>query len=669
MSTQIKELISELNDNQKQAVLMSIKENAMILAGAGSGKTKVLSTKIAYLVNEMKIPFERILSITFTNKAANEMKERIFKYSGVSNPRDIDFNIGTFHSIAHKFLRRYNSLFGISAHFHIIDQEDSFSIVKKIIKNKFNDDVLSSDKKFQKKIFLILGSNKEENIKPNDVVVHKGNNEEKIAKEVYKTYEDILERDNLVDFAGLLNKFHDGILSNAKLNDLFTKMFDIVFVDEFQDTNNVQYSLIKLLKSNGTSFFVVGDDDQSIYGFRGANYTNVRKYLNDFNVKPNAVVKLERNYRSTSNILEIANKIISNNTERLGKNLFTDKKPTSKVMLVNTYSDRDEAAFVAEKIKELISRGLVEENEIAILYRANYISRVFESALRFNNIRYKIYGGLSFYQRSEIKDFVAYLRLSTNLNSDLSFSRIINVPSRKIGDKTLEALSLAAQQNTSSLFEAIDKTDDKISKKFTGFVNDMQDIKKLLDSDNISLVDFGQKVLEITNFVSYYDDDSFDDRDMNTKELLSDMQDFEANLSAKKQKMTLTQKLSMFLSNVTLAGDKENQEDAEVQSRKHVSLMSVHGSKGLEFKTIFLVALENDVFPSGKEGVNIEEERRLMYVAVTRAKERLYLSNSQSRGFSSQPSDTKVRSMFIDEIPNELYLKHNYESTSNYKRY
>lgn len=651
-------LLNDLNTEQLKAVTSPLGKNIMVLAGAGSGKTKVLSTKIAWLKEEQHIPLERVLAITFTNKAANEMRERIFKYCNITNSKDIEFNIGTFHGIAHKFLRRYSNLFKVSPFFHIIDQEDSFNIVKKIVKDKLKDNPKGSDKKFQKRVFLFIGGHKEENIKPHQVTINPKDGDARFSLEVYKIYEQILERDNLLDFGGLLNKFYDGLLSDNRLCTLFRDMFDIIFVDEFQDTNNVQYSIIKILNNPNTSFFVVGDDDQSIYGFRGANYTNVQKYLDDFNARNN-VIKLERNYRSTSNILDIANEIISNNTARLGKNLFTNKQPTSKVVVTSCFTDRDEALFVCDKIKDLLSRKLMEAKDIAILYRANYISRVFESALRNAGIKYKIYGGLSFYQRAEIKDFIAYLRLVSNPSSDLSFLRIINVPSRKIGDKTLEQLTHKAQEMSLPLFKSIEHLDDKIKKKFITFLSDIEELSILIEDDSLPLNELGKIILERTDYVSFYEDDNYDERKMNAQELINDMAEFEENLKISKQKeVSLKKKLSLFLSSVTLAGDKDNQEGAEIDRSNHVSLMTVHGSKGLEFGTVFLPALEEGIFPSGKDDIDIEEERRLMYVAVTRAKERLYMSYCSFRGYSAQSDGERVNSRFIDEISKNHYMTH-----------
>ena len=629
------DLLKNLNEKQREAVLMT-DGPVMAIAGAGSGKTSVLTKRIAYLIFEKKVHFENILAITFTNKAANEMKERVHELTGIYTSR---MWISTFHAMCSKILREHIELLGYKKTFQIIDDDDVVQLVKSIMKKKNLDIKMYKPKTVKYHVIkLKFDPGHIHDIEaPLDAVVGS----------VFKQYQENLKENNLVDFEDLLILTIQLLKEHEDIRNYYQQKFKYVLVDEFQDTNNVQYELVKLLVNEDHNLFIVGDEDQSIYAFRGANIENIRKFKKDY--PEFHLVLLEQNYRSTNTILKAANQIIKNNSVRVEKNLYSTKGDGEIITHYKGITARDEVEFVAMQILKMC-RTDYEYNDFTVLYRANSTSRMFEEVFLQKQIPYRIFGNTSFFKRKEIKDFVAYLRLILNMDDAFSFMRVITTPKRGIGQVTIDKLVDYAIDYELDLMEAIDQADQFLSKsvsnKLTQFKNMILDFRKKLDE--IPFSEFVDYVLLHSGYIEMLKKD--EKGDVRYENLL----EFKTILSENEQiykDLTKEEMLIYLLEDISLKSEESNN-DVE----NGVTFMTLHAAKGLEFRVVFLVTLENGMFPLTRsmfDRKEFEEERRLMYVGVTRAQEKLFLTNANTRqtyGETKQNPD----SAFLNEIDRDL---------------
>lgn len=640
-------LLAGLNNKQLEAVTLP-QQSALILAGAGSGKTRVLTARIAWLIQTEQVSPTGLLAVTFTNKAAKEMLTRITASLPI-NTRGMW--VGTFHGLCNRLLRAHHREAGLPASFQILDIADQLSVIKRLMKLMNVDDEKFPPKQVQN----YINGCKDEGLRAHAVDAYDPHSQK--LREIFEEYDKQSQRDGVADFAELLLRCYELLERDANIRQHYQNRFRYILVDEFQDTNRLQYQWLKLLAGKENCMFAVGDDDQSIYGFRGARVGNMRDFETDFNVQ--SVVKLEENYRSHSNILDAANAIISHNKNRLGKNLWTSAGAGEPVRVYQAYNDNDEAQFIVDEIKMLHAEG-TELGEMALLYRSNAQSRVLEHALFSANLPYRVYGGLRFFERAEIKHALAYMRLIANANDDTALLRVINFPARGIGARSLEQLQEAARAENCSLWQAaINKVGHgKVGGKgIDGFV---ALIRQMVDEAyGISLSELAELATTLSGLKAHYQNEKEgEDRIANLEELVTAAvaftnQDFgnHSNTDGETEQDLLTQ----FLSHASLEAG-EHQADV---GREALQLMTVHASKGLEFKVVFISGLEEGLCPheqSTYEANGLEEERRLMYVAVTRARQRLYLSHAQSRMLHGQVR-YGIPSRFLDEIPEEL-LKH-----------
>ena len=595
--------INELNDKQKEAVLH--KEGpCLVLAGAGSGKTKVLTTRIAYLIEE-GIPSYNILAITFTNKAAKEMKERLEQLV----PNNNAF-VGTFHSLGVRIIRENAPMFNLDRTFSILDSDDVLSIIKKILKEEGLDPKLNNPSYIRNRISTI------KNDMLTDYEIDKLFNTppDKIAAKVYYKYQDILKKNNSVDFDDLLLLPVELFTNHQDILESYQDKYKYILIDEYQDTNEVQYKLSKLLAKKYKNIFIVGDPDQSIYMFRGANFRNILNFEKDY--KNATVIPLEENYRSTNSILETANSVIKNNTERKEKNLWSNRGEGTKIKYLRAYDDRHEIQIVIDEIKKLLDEGY-EKKDISVLYRTNAQSRLVEEMFLKANITYKVVGSYYFYARKEIKDLICYLRLILNPNDEISLRRVINVPKRGIGEATIAKLEEEAKIENKSIFEVINKGKELQFKEL------IQELIK--DSEDLSLTELVEDILDKTGMRREYEEDDTLENQLR----IDNLEEFKS-ISLNFEEKTGSVSLSDFLEEVSLIADvSEHQEETN-----SVTLMTIHSAKGLEFKVVFLIGMEEGIFPhqnSFTEEGGLEEERRLCYVGITRAKDRLYISNAKRR--------------------------------------
>ena len=621
-------MLLNLNDMQQKAVL-HMDGPLLILAGAGSGKTKVLTTKVAYFVQNGINPYN-ILAITFTNKAAKEMKTRIVKMLGKDA---YDIQISTFHSLGLLFIRENYDKLNLDRNFTILDSDDSLTVVKRILKDMNLDPKAYNPRAIRNKI----SSAKNELMTPNEYEKFVNNDYEEIIFEVFKRYELKTKSNNSLDFDDLLLMPIKLFRKNPEILKKYQERFRYILVDEYQDTNEAQYILIKMLGAKYKNICVVGDIDQSIYGFRGANYRNILNFEKDYlNAK---IIKLEENYRSTSNILGAANDVIKNNKKRKEKNLWTKKDGGSKIKYHTAFDEKDEADYVVKSIKGLIDSGESRE-DIAILYRTNAQSRNMEEAMLKENIPYKVVGSFYFYNRKEIKDLISYLKLIYNSNDDVSLMRIINVPRRGIVSKTIENLALKAADLGVSLYEAIDGGKELV------FKNLIEEIKK--ESDDISLTQLVDLILDKSGIRSELESE----KTLEAEVRLENLEEFKSITKNFEEENGIIS-LEDFLMEISLVSDiEEHKETSDV-----VTLMTVHSAKGLEFKHVFLVGMEEEIFPHRNcldYDDDLEEERRLCYVAITRAKNNLTLVNASRRRLYGDTTYNKP-SRFINEI-DEKYL-------------
>ena len=613
------DLLENLNEKQKEAVITT-EGPVMVLAGAGSGKTRVLTNRVCNLISNYGIDPQSILAVTFTNKAAQEMKTRISK---LLRKNTFDMWIHTFHSFCVRVLR--SNIFNLKQHtsnFLILDTDDSIKIIKEVLKEK-NLDTSIKPTTFQKEI------SKYKNFK--DYVSYINH-----FDLVYKSYEQKLNDNNSLDFDDLLLKTKELFLKFPDILDFYQEKFNYILVDEFQDTNYIQFELITMLARKHNNIFVVGDQDQSIYSFRGAVVENIDKFLQVYPMTKQ--ILLEENYRSNKQILEIANNVIKNNVRRIDKTLYTNNTNDFKPIYFECNTSFDETRYVTDKIKDLVSTNQYQFKDITILYRNNYLSRNFEDNFVKENINYQIYGGLSFYQRKEIKDIIYYLRLAVDHTSNFVLKRIINEPKRKIGPSLVQKLEEKAKENNVSMFDAIDllKENTTGNKNLVEFKNMILEIRDQIDE--LSFSEIVSYVYQVTGYENMLVTDKEEERIENIKELFSVFAE-----SAEAYSGTNIEKLEQFLLDLSLKTDADNKND----NKNAVKMMTFHQAKGLEFKVVFMVALEDEIFP-GNLYEDIEEERRICYVGITRAMERLYLTNSTSRFLFGQ-TNHMTRSRFIKE--------------------
>ena len=645
--------LNDLNEAQKKAVL-KINGPSMVIAGAGSGKTRVLTYKIVHLIKNGIDPFE-ILALTFTNKAAREMKSRISSMIGDGESKNIW--MGTFHSVFAKILRFEAHKIGYTSDFTIYDVQDSERLISSIIK-EMN---LDKDSYRPKTIRNRISSLKNSFISVNAYFSNSDLTEsDKLSRrsktgEIYKEYSDRLIKSNSMDFDDLLLKTNELLNNFPEVLAKYQEKFKYILVDEYQDTNNSQYLIVKSLADKYQNICVVGDDAQSIYSFRGANINNIINFRNDYDDVE--VYRLEQNYRSTKYIVNAANSVIDNNKNKIHKEVWTDNEFGNKIQITANPSDIAEARLISQKILNLI-KSENSYNDFVVLYRTNAQSRVIEDSLRNSSIPYKIYGGVSFYNRKEIKDILAYLRLVVNNNDEESLKRIINYPSRGIGQVTINKIIVGSKDNNLSIYETIKSAknlnlglSNSSITKLENFVNQIEVFK--IQNKKLSAFEITDFVIKETKIINELRKDESPEsiaRVENIQELLNGIRDF---IDDQKEIADSKNNLSEFLSNVSLATDF----DIDLKlSEDFVSLMSLHSSKGLEFKNVFIVGLEEDLFPSAlsyNSRDDLEEERRLFYVGITRAKKNLYISYANSR-YRWGKLISCEESRFIDEIDNDF---------------
>lgn len=636
-------LLEKLNPVQIQAVTAPA-EHLLILAGAGSGKTRVLVHRMAWLVLEMGVAPHHILAVTFTNKAAREIKERVEHLLGI--PAE-GLWLGTFHGIAHRLLRIHHEAAQLPQNFAVLDSDDQARMIKRIVKTMDLDDKHYDPKKIQH----FINNCKDQAERPDRLKINERDFYKRTFVDVYRQYETLCQQNGCVDFAELLLRSFELLRDNETIRNLYQQRFEHILVDEFQDTNTLQYLWLKMLMGPDNKLMVVGDDDQSIYGWRGAKIENIHKVQRDF---PGQVIRLEQNYRSTQNILNAANSVIDNNAGRLGKKLWTQGDQGEPIFVYSAFNELDEARFVSDRIKELQRQGYGPE-QIAILYRANAQSRVMEEALLQAQIPYRVYGGLRFFDRKEIKDALAYLRLTLNANDDVAFERIINFPTRGIGERSVAFLRESARQKQVSLWQALkDELQNNIlgARAITalkGFYYLILELHDLINDDR-STTTQAEAIIKKTGLIEHYEaegDDINQGRIENLEELVNAVGEF----VYLQQKEGLNASLNDFLAHAAL----ESSTDRATEHNA-VQMMTLHSAKGLEFPCVFLVGFEDELFPAraaSEDPTRLEEERRLCYVGMTRAMKLLFISYAENRRLFDK-SQAHIPSRFLLEIPKSV---------------
>ena len=618
-------LLNGLNEKQKEAVLHK-DGPCLVIAGAGSGKTRVLTTRIANLI-ENGIPSYNILAITFTNKAAKEMRDRLS-----SIVPDNNAFVGTFHSLGVRIIRENAPLLGLDRNFSIIDSDDVISLIKRIMKDLGLDPKLTAPAYIRNKISSI----KNDMLSNDDINKFYNTPQDKVAEKVYYEYIEILKKNNSVDFDDLLRLPVKLFQEHQDVLEMYQDRFKYILIDEYQDTNEVQYKLSKLLAKKYKNIFIVGDPDQSIYMFRGANFRNILNFEKDY--KNAKVIPLEENYRSTKYILDAANSVIKNNKERKEKTLWSSVGEGKKTKYLRAYDGKHEIQLVLDEIKRLLDEGY-KKSDIAVLYRTNAQSRVVEEMFLKSNMPYKVVGSYYFYNRKEIKDLICYLRLILNNDDEISLRRVINVPKRGIGEATISKLDQEAKEQNTSIFQVISKGKEQLFKELI--------IHLTKESENLSLTGLIDLILEETGMKEEYENE----KTLESERRLEVLEEFKS-ITKSFEERTGSVSLSDFLEEISLIADiTEHQEDEDV-----VTLMTMHSAKGLEFSIVFLVGMEDGIFPhqnSFCEEGGLEEERRLCYVGITRAKERLYITNAKRRMLYGKDI-MNAPSRFIKEIDPDL---------------
>ena len=648
----ISDIIEKLNPAQREAV-ENTEGPVLILAGAGSGKTRVLTTRIGYLMENKGVKAENILAITFTNKAANEMRERVEEtLEGIDTK---EMWITTFHSCCVRILRKSINKIGYNRSFVIYDSPDQITLIKDCMR-----ELDISDKAFDPKYVLSCISNAKDKLySPKTYMkLNEGDISKTKVGEIYALYQDRLKRNSALDFDDLIMKTVELFKECPEILDFYRNKFRYIMVDEYQDTSKAQYELIKLLAKQHQNICVVGDDDQSIYGWRGADIRNILEFERDYDdVK---IVKLEQNYRSTQVILDAANHVISNNTERKRKKLWSEKKEGQLIKIQLAENEMEEGDFISNTINFMKKYEDREYKDFAVLYRANAQARSVEDALNRAGIPYNIYGGIKFYERKEIKDIIAYLRVIQNPQDDISLKRIINVPRRGIGLRTIEKIEDRASLKEESIYSVLIDIEDNsdISRKARASISEFVDLMSTLRSftDVYTVSQIIEKILDVTGYKDELlkeKNNEGQDRIENLEELISVALEFESTSDDKS--------LEAFLTGVALNAEPSDEEESE----DRVSLMTIHSSKGLEFPVVFLAGMEERIFPIARaiqsmRDSDIEEERRLCYVGITRAKEELFLTLTKKRTLYGR-TNTSVASRFIEELPNECIERLNKE--------
>ncbi|KGQ34545.1 DNA helicase II [Gallibacterium anatis] len=635
------ELLDGLNERQREAVAAPL-GNYLVLAGAGSGKTRVLTYRIAWLIGVENVSPNGILAVTFTNKAAAEMRHRIEDLLQDQLTPPFGMWVGTFHSLAHRLLRRHAPDAGLPADFQILDSEDQLRLVKRLVKSYNLDEGLYPPKQ----ICWYINNKKDLGLRADQIEMR--SKEDRSWVEIYKIYQDACDRAGLVDFAELLLRTYELWQKKPLILQRYQQRFQHILVDEFQDTNNIQYEWVKLLAGNSANVMIVGDDDQSIYGWRGAKIDNIYRFLTDYHAE---TIRLEQNYRSTENILQAANILIANNEGRLGKNLWTEGNKGDPVGIYRAFNEHDEARFVTSQIKQWVDEG-GNYDQCAVLYRSNRQSRILEEAFLQSGLPYRIYGGLRFFERQEIKDALGYLRLLANRQDDVAFERVVNTPTRGIGDRTLEILRDIARKRTLTLWQAthLALEEKLVQGRAASALLRFIELINALDNDTfeLPLAEQTEFVIEHSGLKEMYQKEKGEKGEVrleNLDELVFAARDFQKPDEAEEMS-----DLIAFLTHASL-------EAGEGQASPHqqcVDLMTLHSSKGLEFDRVFIVGMEEGLFPSGASGEEgrIEEERRLAYVGITRARKKLTLCYAEQRRVYSQ-EEKRIVSRFINELPEE----------------
>ena len=640
----VSHILENLNDDQRNAVT-SEKQHLLVLAGAGSGKTRVLVHKVAWEVEALGKNPSSIMAVTFTNKAANEMRSRI---ETLLQAQIFDSWIGTFHGLSHKLLKRFHKEADLSSGFTILDSDDQLRIIKRISKEFNLDEATWPARQSQWQI----NSWKDEGIRSSKVN-EDGDFYTETVNKIYKEYEKTCNRDDLVDFGELILKSYEVIKKSPSVKTFFESRFESVLIDEFQDTNTIQYKWLQEIASAKTKITAVGDDDQSIYGWRGAKVEHVNSFMEDYNNTD--VIRLEQNYRSTSVILNAANSLIDNNKDRLGKNLWTEKVEGENIILYQAYNEQDEARYVADVLKDWMLKGGAYE-ETAILYRSNAQSRAIEEALLRISIPYRIYGGQRFYERLEIKNAIAYLKVIFNNNDNPSFERSVSNPTRGVGEKTLNKIRQTSKKYNISYIKASAKLIDEgnISGRGGAGLKDYLEFvagcKNFIQENTLS--ELMELIIKETGLYAYHGKEAGEKgktRTENLEELITATKNFEQSI---KEEITNSQIAEKYLDIISLdSGDRQASEHDDA-----AQLMTMHSAKGLEFKLVILTGLEESLFPHGRSmesSSQLEEERRLCYVAITRAMEKLYITHAESRRLHG--TDTfNPPSRFLKEIPKDL---------------
>ena len=633
-------LIEGLNDKQKEAVLAT-EGPCLVIAGAGSGKTKVLTHKIAYLLSEKNVKPWNILSITFTNKAANEMKQRVEKLVGEASQ---EMWLGTFHSICVRILRRFIDRIGFDTTFLIFDSTDQRTLVKECIKSIGLDDKLFTDRS----VLSEISNGKNDMIEPKAYQVkYNGDFRKEKIGEVYELYQKKLKENNALDFDDIINYTIKILTENPDVLEYYTEKFKYVLVDEYQDTNKAQFMLVSILASKYGNITVVGDNDQGIYSFRGADITNILNFEKDF--PGSKIVKLEQNYRCTGNILKAANAVIKNNENKYDKKLWTENEEGKLPCIYKAEDEYDEASYIVKQINMLKMEEYLKLSDFVILYRMNSQSRAIEDIFRRENIPYKIIGGLKFYERKEIKDIIAYLRLIFNTSDNLSLKRIINEPKRGIGKTSLDNIQDISDKTGKSMYEIIKYAEqyelNRVKANSIQFVEVIEELRKQVNQIPIS--ELIKLTLNKTGYVKALENENTieaESRIQNLEEFLTVAIEFEEQMAENT--------LAEFLESISLTSDIDNMEESE----DTVTLMTLHSAKGLEFPVVFLVGMEEGIFPGYKaigEIKELEEERRLLYVGINRAMQYLYLTCAKRRTIFGSTSYNQM-SRFLKEIPKDL---------------
>ena len=633
-------ILESLNEAQRKAVTAP-DEPLLVIAGAGSGKTRVLTHRIAWLIDVEGVAPQALMAVTFTNKAAAEMRGRIESLLGMPVNH---LWIGTFHGLAHRLLRRHWEAAKLPQNFQIIDSDDQLRIIKRLVRNL----EYESDRWVPREIQWFINAQKDEGLRPQ----HLDDDHDPVRRQMigfYRQYEEICNRGGLVDFAELLLRAHELWRDNPDILAWYQRRFRHVLVDEFQDTNAIQYAWLRLLAGQEGIPFVVGDDDQSIYRWRGARVEHIHQFQRDF---PSAsVVKLEQNYRSTATILNAANAVIANNDSRLGKNLWTEGAEGEAIRVYSAYNERDEAEFVVGRLRDWSDKGNARA-DAAVLYRSNAQSRVLEEALMTAGLPYRVYGGLRFFERQEIKDALAYLRLTSHRDDDSSFERIVNRPTRGIGARTVEAIRSYARANSCSMWRAAGavvstELSGRAASAVIGFLNLIERMDR--DTEGLDLHEQVDHVIQVSGLIEFFKKEKGErgeTRIENLDELVSAAKGFEKDPA---DEMT---ELDAFLAHAAL----EAGEGQAAAWEDCVQLMTMHSAKGLEFPLVFLCGMEDGLFPHQRSIADVdglEEERRLCYVGITRAMETLYITYAEQRRLHGMDNHAKP-SRFINEIPAEL---------------